>query len=465
MDTTNWTYEYLPWRNITADTFRFYKSPTAVDAQGKPVAVGFTYPSGGKKIRKLDTKDFMSKGEMAGPGLFGMDIFPAGSSRTITITEGELDAMSVYQMMQGQPAVSVKGSSSALKDCSANLAYLDSFEKIYLALDDDAAGQKAAKQIIELFDFNKVYHVPLGKLKDANGYLQAGMVKEFRSIWFNAKNYILEGVMSTHEDFLKILEDAKALPSIPWPHDKLQAVTRGIRPEFILVTAQEGIGKTEFIRWAQHHILTTTDAKLATIHMEETVSDQLKRMASYDLKTPAHYEGNASNEEIAEALRRITKDSNDRYNVYTHPDVDDPDAIIDAIRRLVTVRGCKYIFLDHISQMVSALDEGDERKKLDYICTKLARMVKNLGFTLFCISHINDNGETRGSRYISKVCNTRIDLSRNKLAEDENERNKMFMSLPKNRFGATTGPGGVLVFDPGTFTMSEYHPPIVDVPA
>lgn len=466
MDTSKWTYEYLPLRGITADTLRVYKAPTAIDETGKPHSVGFIYPNGGSKARLLHEKAFPSKGMAGVSQLYGMDKFPPGSNRCILITEGEFDAMSAYQMLQGVPAVSIRGAGSAVKDCAENHKYLDSFEKIYLCLDDDEAGRKAATGILDLFAFNKVFFMPLGKMKDANNYLEKGATKEFRSIFFNAKNFMPEGIISGHDEFLKALEEAKAQPMVPYPSEKLQAVTRGIKEsELILVTAQTGIGKTEFIRWVQHHLLTTTDANIATIHMEETVADQLKRMASYDLKTPAHFEGNASNEEISEALKRITRGSNERYNVYTHPDVDDPDAIIEAVRFLVKVRGCKYVFLDHISQMVSALDDKDERKILDYISTKFARMVKNLNFTMFLISHVNDNGETRGSRYIEKVCNTRIDLSRDKLAADDIERNKMYLALPKNRSGATTGPGGVLAFDPETFTMSEYTPPIVSVPA
>lgn len=459
------TYEYLPWRGISRETMQFFDILTRVSSEGKPEAVAITFPNGARQIRSIENKRFTMQGEASVPQLMFADKFPAGSAKAITITEGGLDAASVYQMLGGYPVVSVRSSSSAAKDCGAYHKYLDSFEKVYLALDDDEPGRKAAASIASLFDFNKIFHVNLGDLKDANGYLQAGKEKEFKSIWYNAKRYLPEGIVSGYDAFAKAIASEKEKPFRSYPWAKLQSVTRGIRrPELILVTAQEGIGKTEFVRAMEYHYLTTTPAKIATIHLEESTGEQLKRLSSYKLRVPAHFEGAASDEEINKALVDITGNDPDRLHVYEHPDVDDPDVVLERIRFFVTVLGCEAVFLDHLSQLVSGLTEEDERKLLDYLATKLARMVKNLNFTCFCISHVNDDGKTRGSRYIGKVANTRIDLSRDLLTEDDNERNKTYLSVPKNRFGATTGPGGVLGFDVGSFTLGEYVAPAVPVP-
>jgi twinkle protein len=463
-----YTFQYLPCRGLTVETLQFFGMSTRVLPDGKPDAIAIPFPNDVKQIRLLDSKTFFTSGpadKRNEPVLMFADKFPAGSAKAITITEGGFDAASVYQMLGGYPVVSVRSSSSAAKDVGAHHKYLNSFEKIYLALDDDAAGRKASSEIAGLFDFNKIFHVNLGELKDANGYLQAGKEKEFKSIWYNAKRYLPEGIVSGYEAFAEAIASEKERPFRSYPWSKLQQVTRGIRrPELILVTAQEGIGKTEFIRGLEHHYLTTTPARIATIHLEESTGEQLKRLSSYDLGVPAHFEGAATDEEIKAALVRITKGDQERLHIYEHPDVDDPDVVLERIRFFVTVLGCEAVFLDHLSQLVSGLKEDDERKLLDYLATKLARMVKNLNFTCFVISHINDDGQTRGSRYIGKVANTRIDLSRKLLDEDEVERNKTYLSVPKNRFGATTGPGGVLAFDVGSFTLHEYVPPVVPVP-
>jgi hypothetical protein len=76
------------------------------------------------------------------------------------------------------------------------------------------------------------------------------------------------------------------------------------------------------------------------------------------------------------------------------------------------------------------------------------------------ISHVNDNGQTRGSRNISKIAHTVIDISRDKLAESEEIRNTTFLTVEKNRFGSKTGPGGKLFFDPVTFKIND----VVELP-
>lgn len=459
------TFQFLPWRGISRATMEKYKISTKVAADGEPKSVGFVYPNGTIKTRGYREKVFQTVGAGAEPTLFGADVFAPGSDKCIVVTEGELDAASTHQML-GVPAVSVRSSSSARKDCGALQKYLDSFDRVYLAFDADDPGQKAASQVAELFDFNKIYTIPFSVYKDANAYLVADKEKEFRSAFNSAKRFMPASIVSSQDDFAKIIDDDAEKPFVPYPWTQLQSKSRGIRTgEFVLVTAPEGIGKTEFIRALEYHLLTTTDVPIGAIHIEENKARQLKGLAGYKLNVPAHLpEYGLSKDEIKKALAEITKERDDRLYIYPHFGSDDPDALLGTIRFMVTVCGCKYIFLDHISMVVSGLNLDDERKVLDYISTVLAKMCVDLDCTIFCISHINDDGQTRGSRNIGKVAHLRIDLSRDLLAATEEERNLMFLSISKNRTGASTGPGGILRFDPETFKMSEYIPELHPVP-
>lgn len=466
------SYQYREDRGISVATREKLGIVTEVANDGRPIADIITFPNGTKQIRKFDVpknEGFRTSGPNASEAtLMFMDRFPAGSAKTITITEGGYDAASLHQVLGPSfPVVSIRSSSTARRDCAAHAKYLDSFERIYLALDADDPGKKASKEIAQLFDFNKVFHVPLeAKWKDANGYLQAGLVNELRQVWHNSKKYLPEGIVSSHADFRKILAEDENRPSIPYPFRTLQEVTRGIRDgEVIVITAPSGIGKTEFVRTLEHHVLKTTKSRIGTIHLEETHAVQLKRMAGIELKVPAHFEGVSSNEEMDNALQRITGNDDSRFHIYKHFGSSDPDDLLGMVRFMVTACGCKYIFFDHITMAVTGLGEGEERLILDYLSTRLAAMAHDLGFTLFLVSHENDNGQTRGSRNIENIANTWLKLSRNKLADDEEERNKLYISVPKNRFGAKTGPGGILWFDEETFTLGEYVPPLIKVPA
>lgn len=451
----NYTYQYIECRGIRAETMQFFGVQTKVDPEGKPVAHGYTYPNGAVKIRELETKTFRTQGAMSEATLFAKDKFPAGG-KAVVITEGELDALSAWQMLGRHTAVvSVRSASSARKDCASEYDYLNSFEKIYLCLDNDEPGQKAAREIASLFDFNKVFQVPLSSYKDANGYLEADKDTDFKSAYLNAQRFLPEGIISSNDEIFSIIDqdDAKATATYPWP--QVQEISKGIRMgEVVLLTALEGVGKTEIFRAMEYHLLQTTDANVGIIHLEESKSRLIKGLVGYDLKTPIHLDPNVSKEDIKHGWERVTKRDN-RVHIYSHFGSDDPDVILDAIRFMASACECKYIFLDHITMLVSGLDDGDERRILDYISTKLAHMVEEQDFCLFLISHVNDDGKTRGSRNISKIADLFIHLDRDLTVSDPVERNTTKLIVRKNRFASQTGPAGQLYFDPSTYIIKE----------
>lgn len=450
------TLEYLPFRGVSAVTMRKFGCKTVVDAEGKPILLGYPYGTeGAVKYRHLDQKKFFSEGEMSKTGLFGMEVFSAGSSKAITITEGEQDALSVYEIL-GHPVVSVHSASSAKKDCAAAHSYLDSFEKIYLCFDNDEHGEKAAVAVASLFDFNKIYHVKMTKFKDASDYLQAGAVKEFTNVWWNSKRFLPEHILSSFQEFDGILDSDTKKETFPFPFKTLQEMTYGLPlGEVVLVTAQEGVGKTEIIRAMEFKLLKETDDNIGTIHLEEDKARQLKGLAGYELGVPAHLpDSSVSSDDIKAALRRIvTRD--DRLHIYSHFGSDDPDTILSMIRFMVAVCGCKYIFLDHITMVVTGLESDDERKTLDLISTRLAMMVKELNFCLVLVSHVNDDNKTRGSRNISKIATTWVHLDRDLEATDEITRNTTTLIVKKNRLGGRTGFAGDLYFDLETYLIGD----------
>src|SRR5258706_3899080 len=91
-DDNIYTYEYLPWRKIRKEVLKTFDTKTKIDAEGKPISIGFRYPNGDTKVRLLDHKEFfwIKGGSNEPTGLFGQDKFTPGSHKYVTITEGEL---------------------------------------------------------------------------------------------------------------------------------------------------------------------------------------------------------------------------------------------------------------------------------------------------------------------------------------------------------------------------------------
>jgi twinkle protein len=453
------TYEYLPHRGLERGTFEFYGSKTKIDAAGKPRSIGFPYPNGSFKVRELAAKTFYAKGDIAKAGLFGRNLFAPGSHKYVTITEGELDALSVYQVLRS-PCVSVRSSVTAVSDCTIDRSWLNSFERIYICFDADEPGRDAAALVAKLFDYNKVYFVGLagGDRKDANDYVRAGEADELKNIWWNSKRYQPDSIKSDLSYFKSlVVEKPQWGLSFPWP--SITAATYGIRKkESVLITALEGVGKTEICHAVEHSILKNTSDNVGAIYIEEPEKRHLEALAGLELRQPVHLpDRSATDGDVSEALQKVIG-KDDRLFLYSHFGSDDPDTILDTIRFLVTARLCKYIILDHISMVVSGLKSRDATQALDYLSTRLQMMLMELDFALILVSHVNDDLLTRGSRNISKVGNTWLHLSRDLKSDDPVEVRTTQVSLFKNRYAWKTGPICKLLFDPVTYTLSELEP-------
>lgn len=456
---------YASLRGLSYETVKFYDIRTRVQPDSTVLSYAYPYHNAtGFKVRLADIKKFVSEGDMTKPGLFGRDKFTNGQAKCVTVTEGENDAASVYELLNARyPAVSVRSSSSAEADCKAEFDFLNSFDKIYLALDSDEPGQKAAAKVANLFDVNKVYHVKFSRHKDANEYLTAGDGKELVQAWWNAKRYQPKGIISSYVDIDAALDgkDAEAIATYPFP--TLQDMTYGIRlQELNLIKAQEKVGKTEFMRAMEHHVLKTTDYNIGIIHLEEKEKRTIRGLVGYELAQPCHLpDSMVAEDQVKKVYRELTK-RDDRICIYTHFGSDDPDSILSMVRYMATINGCKVIFLDHITMLVTSQEVDDDRKKLDYISTKLATMTRDHDFCLFLVSHVNEQGSTRGSKNISKVADLIVHLTRDIKNEDMTIRNQMKVMVDGNRYSGTSGPAGTLQFDPTTYQLKEIVPEVKD---
>lgn len=453
-DTGNFTYEYLSHWNISDATFRKYGVKTKIDVGGKPVSVGFVYPNKAVQVRKLSEKEFYTIGDISHAGLFGADVFTGGGGKHVVVAEGAKDALSLYEALPYIPVVAVQSASTALRDCTVCRSWLNEYENICFALDNDQPGREALAECARLFDYNKV-SVLRYRRKDANEHLEHGEAEELRQLFTNARRYLPDNIVSSFDEFKAILTGVDPI-GVPYPYPTLQSMTLGMRPyESVLITAQEGVGKTEFMHTLEYQVLKETDYNVAAIFLEEPKRDHLRALARLELGLPVHLPEAATNEQILLAVQGLVG-CDDRFHLYSHFGSDDPKILLDTIRFLVCARRCQFVFLDHITMVVAGLAGEDERLALDFFSTRLEMMVKELGFSLILVSHVNDNGLTRGSRLISKNCDVRIDLARDVEALDEETRMTTFTKISKNRPpGGKTGPSGLLVFDPSTGRYKE----------
>ena len=426
----------------------------------------------GTKTRFVKDKQFSIVGSTTNAGLFGQQLFNGG--KYVTITEGEVDAMSVYQMLGSKyPVVSIKnGVASALKDIKKSYTWLDKFDNIVINFDNDEVGREASKRVAELFSPSKVKIVKLPEgFKDANDICKARKYDEYVKCWWNAPVHAPDGIIKGTTLLDEVLKPVvKSTTSYGW--QGLDDLTYGIRSgELVTITAGTGLGKTSVIKELVYHIYKSTEQNIGMIMLEESPKisalDLMGIEANLPLRRP---DITLSKEDKIEYFNKTV--GSGRFYFYNHFGSNSVDNIISRVRYMAIALECKFIVLDHISMVVSSQEFGDERKSIDEIMTKLRTLVQETDVALICVSHLkrpdgkgHEEGavtslsQLRGSGSIAQLSDMVLGLERDAQNENEVMRNTTSLRVLKNRFVGMTGPATYLFYDKDTGRLHETDKP------
>jgi twinkle protein len=202
-------------------------------------------------------KNFSVIGDGKDLPFFGQHLFPKPNDKlSITITEGEIDALSMSQIMGNKyPVVSVPiGAQGAMKTFRNNIEWLDGWKDVVIMFDSDGAGREAALKCAEILRPGKARIAEL-PLKDANEMLMANRAEELMKCFWDAKSFRPDGIIAG-ADLWDAVNKEDAIETVEYPFQKLNELTNGIRRgELVTVTAGSGIGKSAFMREITFHLL------------------------------------------------------------------------------------------------------------------------------------------------------------------------------------------------------------------
>ncbi len=449
------SYEHRAFRGVTKETAEALDILTGVLEDGEEYNRLYPYPHRPKQ--RVLPKDFSQNKGFTNDHLLGMDKWNAGSSKAITIVEGEDDWAAAWQMLGGRwPVVAIPGATigrDLLKNCKS---YLDSFDSIVIATDNDDAGDRAAVVIETTFP-NKCYRVPLTKYKDAMEYLEEGAEKEFMYAWINRKKYVKPFDTHTPEQFIKLLHESNDKPYLPTGIEGYDEIALGLfQGELTVFTAPEGVGKTEFMRYLEYGLVANhPDVPFAYCHLEESPQRSLLGLCSYHLgKNVTRKDLIEDYDEVENAIAEMMgRETIHQFKIGTD---EDPDVLIERIKYYANVCGCKYVFFEPLQDIMHQRTDGKSTVEfLDQLSVKLSRTAAETGCGIVSIAHMNDQGSIRDSRQIQKQAAVRVDLERNADSPHEDERNKTRLILRKNRPVGPVGAAGEMIFDLKTFTLRE----------
>lgn len=450
------TYDNVPWSARVAGQ----------QENGTSEEIRFPYPSGANKLRRLSLeKSHKAHFSVSGGSvneLFGMDLFPAGSSKRLTITEGEFDALAAYQMLAGggytNPVVALPTATPSGKLWEKCGSWVGSFDKIILSLDSDGKADEVAEVLFDLFP-DKVYVMNHGKHKDANDFLIGGDATAYKNSWWSAKKYSPAGFTASKEDWIHAIDNEEPYTYVETPIEGYNKKGRGlVKGGLTIIKAPPGTGKSSLMRMLQHDLVMKHGVSVAALMMEEVKSTTGRAMATYELgknvMTKEDAEANNVPEsEVKDALIKVVGDEK-----FISFDINPQDPIEDCLKQCkyaVSVYNAEYIFIDHLQRLAYLSGTEGATAALTELGVKLTEFAKRKNVGIICISHVNSDGRTKYASSIEEEAIVVMELVRDKESEDEQEKNSTYVVITKNRPYALTGEAGCVSYDGETTMVSE----------
>ena len=421
------------------------------------------------------SKKFKATGELRESGLFGEQLFKGGG-KYLTIVEGEYDALAAYEMLGSKwPVVSIKtGAQGSVRDIKNSLEFVESFDNVVICFDRDKVGQEAAKKVARVLTPSKakIMRIPNG-FKDANDMLMAGAKTAFNQSWWESKTYTPSGVINVSEYKMKFMNREKK-PSVPYPYEGLNKKLYGLRQgELVTFTGGTGLGKSSVTRELEHWLIKETDDNVGIIALEEDPNRTISGILSIEANARLYIDQELekfSQEEIDKYFDILYNGENEnRVWIHAHFGTNSIEEIFSKLRYMIVGCGCKWVIVDHLHMLVSATIDGDERRAIDAIMTKLRSICEETGAGLILVSHLrrvdgnkgHENGiqvnlsHLRGSQSIAQLSDCVIGLERNQQADDPDESNTTLLRVLKSRYTGDVGLASRLLYDRETGRLNE----------
>lgn len=503
----NYPCEAIEDRGITQKTAEKFGVRTKFSSKDgiTPEAYYFPYYMEGELVgfKKRDiTKPKQQKGHFTSIGfqsikcdLFGTDVCNKTGGKKIWVSEGEFDAMIIWQTLkamypQGNPnVVSISnGTASAVQNIGQknNLKHLKKYSEVILSFDNDSAtpsekaegimkGKEATSAVYGLLPDIKVVSLPEDK-DPCETWKELGE-KEFYWCLMKPIQYTPEGFVKYSE----IRDKAIELPVLgkAWPWDALTKVTLGRRVgEGIYFGAGVKMGKSVIVDTLTEHIISTEKnkfgdpQKVALFKFEEQPDETIKKVAGKfykkDFSNPekiifidnkgkeVDIWGNEirdnqnyfSHEELIKAVDSVG-DSVVMYNNYGRCNWDE---LKGAIRHAVLVEHVEDIVIDPVTRLTAGMTAAEANTELERFADEISKMSQDLGFTYYCFCHLKApegkphelgakvfSSQFRGSRAMMQACFYMIGLEGNKDPEETEkvQNTRHLVVLDDRKFGRT----------------------------
>lgn len=427
-------------------------------------------------VRTLAPKGFRWVARPSGvkPQLFGQHL---GSKGFLIITEGEKDALCIYEALEEREryrtvVVSIPdGAQSAAKAVTPHLKWISGFNSVTIFFDMDEPGLAAAQKTAQVIG-PKTRVVQGFQYKDAGeAWIEEGAAP-IRLALSRATVKRPDAIVNAMELNERVMNPDRTrghdLPWMGW-----NGPTEGLKPgEVWLVSGGTGIGKSLFTRSMALN-LARRGVKVAYLGYEESVETTYERMLSEELGRPFHLmsveERAAIREQVVEAQKAFAPNLFliDKFGS------DDLEVFISDVKHYVLNEECSVVVLDHFSLLADGIDLGvDQRRAIDKAIKDIKTLAMELKFTFVVVCHLSRNGgaftsheeggepslaDLRGSHSLAQIPDYIWMLQRNPKDDDKDQANITKCWLKKNRVKGEVGHMASLQFIPRTCRFTEVN--------
>lgn len=486
-------------RGIKEKYNKFFGHLTRKDGTGNPVVRLYPETSNGKMMG-YKSRTFLGKHfgyENVGitgikNDLSGQVKFKDMQFRDICIVGGEEDKAAFFQQFDEyqekrfknsdqefapMPVVSpTTGEGSAVKQIRDQYDFVNRAERIFIGMDNDEAGRKAAAAIAAIFPKEKVFIITWS-YKDPNNAINNKEGKDYSAQtirdFYNAKPYFKDGVKSSKdvmEDVAEVL--LKERISLPPYMSKISKMMGGDSGEsgmlqnvILNIIGNTSCGKTTHTNGMCYHWFMTSPQKPIVASLEATAGQYALDIISIHLgenvrkgRTGKEVLEYLDTHEVQEKLKNLWENEygEERFRI-----IDEREGDIKCLERQLEDAfnrdGCQLFIIDVLTDILRNLSIEQQSEHMSW----QKNMVKR-GATIVNVLHTTKPKRDKegkmipiteycayGSSTFVQSAAINILIDRDKMTEDSIEKNTTRVRMPKCREGHT-GDAGEWYYDVDT---------------
>jgi twinkle protein len=382
------------WKDKQGIQFPYFKSGIAVNVK-----------------HRSNDKDFRQEKD-AEKCLYRFDQIARCDAETLIITEGEIDCLSfieagfdlVTSIPDGAPNEGTKKYTTKFDFLKSAESIIGRYKKIILAMDDDANGKTAERELARRIGPERCYTIqyPAG-CKDTNDVLVKHGRESVKRLVSQAKPYPVSGIFRTEdlrdEVLMRYHKGANrglstALPTL----DKYYTVKPG---EFTVITGIPGSGKSEFVDALAVRMAMMHDWKFAFFSPENLpISRHIEKLLEKVAGKPFAQHGIEEQRMTVEEADRDLKTMNEYfYFIYPEDDILSVDTILEKARVTIFRYGVHGIVIDPWNELEHLYGKLTEAQYLSRELTKIRRFARINQVHIWVVAHPRNLVKDKSGNY------------------------------------------------------------------